>query len=101
MRGLRSTWVFFLAAATAQASVATSATAADVPDPLWVGRFDEGVHGWRDVPVSENLTPTLYAPLDWDGVAAIEARADRSMSLFARPLGLDSHLDLEATPVRG
>lgn len=63
--------------------------------PVWVGRFEGGAAGWRDVSLSKSLTPTRYALRDWDGVAAIEATAERSMSLFARPLVLD----LAATPM--
>jgi hypothetical protein len=67
------------------AVVATAATA----EPLWVGRFADGVSGWRDVSLSKSLAPTRYVARPWDGVAAIEATAERSMSLFARPLMLD------------
>ena len=73
--------------------------AAALAEPVWVGRFGHGGSGgreaWRDVTVSGQLRPTRYAPRLWDGVAAIEARAERSMSLYARPLAID----LEAAPV--
>lgn len=71
------------------------ASAAADAEPVWVGRFAEGGADWRDVSVSDKLKPTRYAERTWDGVAAIEAHAERSMSLYARPLAID----LEATPV--
>lgn len=50
---------------------------------------------WRVVQLNPRVAPTQYQSRLWDGVAAIEARADASMALLARPL----ELDLSATPV--
>lgn len=71
------------------------ATTPALADPVWVGRFASSTEAWRNVSLSDELTPTRYTPTTWDGVAAIEARADASMSLYARPLTLD----IAATPV--
>lgn len=65
-----------------------------------VGRF-EGPEGspppapWRLVRFSDRVAPTRYRLHHWDGVAAVEARANASMALLARPLSVD----LERTPV--
>lgn len=64
-------------------SVAPSATPGLVPTP------------WRVVRFNPRVAPTQYQSRLWDGVAAIEARADASMALLARPLDLD----LGATPM--
>lgn len=64
----------------------------------WVGRFPVGASGlpepWRIQQLDERIAPTRYSLKRWDGVAAIEAIADRSMALLGRPLDID----LEATP---
>lgn len=71
--------------------------------PVWVGHFavaPAAMPGpvptpWRVVHFNPRVPPTRYQSRLWDGVAAIEARADASMALLARPL----ELDLGATPV--
>ena len=64
----------------------------------WVGRFPAGAAGlpepWRVQQLDERIAPTQYALKTWDGVAAIEAVAERSMALLGRPIDID----LEATP---
>ena len=50
---------------------------------------------WRVIQLSAQVAPTQYKTRLWDGVAAVEARADSSMALLARPL----EVDLQATPV--
>jgi len=50
---------------------------------------------WRVVQLNAQVTPTLYRVRRWDGVMAIEASADHSMALLARPL----QADLQRTPV--
>ena len=65
--------------------------------PLWVGRFSgEGAPPapWQLVRVGK-AAPTVYRRSTVDGVAAIEARANSSMALLARPLAVD----LAATPI--
>ena len=73
--------------------------AAPSSGPLRVGEFPrtEGdpPAPWRLIRLDERLPATRYRSLEWDGVAAIEARADGSMALLARPI----ELDLQATPV--
>ncbi|MBA2722791.1 MAG: DUF3047 domain-containing protein [Methylibium sp.] len=70
-------------------------TTSVLAESVWVGRFADGTEAWRNVSLSDKLTPTRYTAMTWDGVAAIEAQADASMSLYARPL----MLDFTATPV--
>lgn len=64
-----------------------------------VGRFDTTVPAisapWQLIRLEKHVPPTQYRSLRWDGVAAIEARAQASMALLARPV----EVDLAATPV--
>ena len=65
----------------------------------WVGRFD-GVDAavppqWRLLQLDKRVPPTQYRIKLWDGVPAIEATADGSMTLLARPV----EVDLSRTPV--
>ncbi|MBI5898461.1 MAG: DUF3047 domain-containing protein [Rhodocyclales bacterium] len=70
-----------------------------VAAPLWVGRFDpaqgEQPPGWRIERPNPNTPPTRYRVRMWDGVAAVEAWATKSMALLARELDIN----LAATPV--
>lgn len=50
---------------------------------------------WRSIQLNQNIPTTRYRIQHWDGVLAIEAKADQSMSLFARPLDID----LKKTPI--
>jgi hypothetical protein len=65
----------------------------------WVGRFDPVASTppapWRVIQLDKRVPATLYRVIEWDGVAAVEARADASMALLARPLVVDLNL----TPV--
>ncbi len=64
-----------------------------------VGRMTHGVTAipppWTLVRLSEKLSPTHYQLREWEGVTAIEAIANASMALLARPL----EIHLEQTPV--
>ncbi len=64
-----------------------------------VGRFPPGSGAppapWQLQRINDKLTPTQYNLREWDGVPAIEARANASMALMARPLSVD----LAQTPV--
>ncbi len=66
---------------------------------LDVGRFETPASvpppPWQLIRLDERIQPTQYTVRRWDGVTAIEARADRSMALMARPLVVD----LKQTPV--
>ncbi len=67
--------------------------------PVDVGRF-AGQQGavpapWRVVQLDKKVPLTRYTVVNWDGVAAVEARADASMALLARSIALD----LQTTPV--
>jgi hypothetical protein len=81
------------------------------PAAEWLGRFDTVASAgatasptpattpvpapWTLVKLNDKLKPTAYQLVNWDGVAAIEARADHSMALLARPL----NVSLASAPV--
>ena len=73
-----------------------SAYAADV---FWLERFSAAAEQvpepWRVVQLDKKVLPTAYRIVRWDDVMAIEARADNSMALLARPV----EVDLNRTPV--
>jgi hypothetical protein len=69
--------------------------AAPPAEPLWVGRFGDGLAPWREVLLSDKLARNRFALRQWDGVAAVEVHSARSMSLLARPISVD----LAATPM--
>ncbi len=58
-----------------------------------VGRFDPSVPAatapWQLVRLEKHVPPTEFRSLWWDGIAAIEARADASMALLGRPVAVD------------
>lgn len=68
--------------------------------PLRVGDFAAAGEvppaPWEVVQLNQKVPATRYRSMVWDGVAAVEARADASMALLARPL---QTVDLQATPV--
>lgn len=68
-------------------------------EPVWVGRFpSEGntlPTPWKVEQFDERIAPTRYTLRQWDGVAAVEAQAKKSMALLARPL----NIDLQKTPI--
>lgn len=67
-------------------------------EPLWVGRFPasgEIPAPWKVEQLNKDIPPTTYRLREWDGVAAIEARAEKSMALMARPVDVD----LGKTPI--
>lgn len=74
-------------------------TAAAAVEPLWVGRFDGSAGGlpagWQVEHLNAKFPPTEYRQRAWDGVAAVEATAVKSMALLGRKLDVD----LEKTPV--
>ena len=70
--------------------------AADGPE--WVGKF--GSTGappapWRVIQIGKKTNPTIYRQATVAGVDSVEARANDSMALLARPLSID----LEVTPI--
>lgn len=75
----------------------TSALAQGAADQ--VGRFDAAVGTppapWQVIRLDERVPPTQYRVISWDGVSAVEAVANASMALLARPLAVD----LARTPV--
>jgi len=50
---------------------------------------------WQIVQLNKKVPPTRYRLRHWDGILAIEATADSSMALLARPV----EVDLNRTPV--
>ncbi len=64
-----------------------------------VGRFDAALSTppapWRVIRFDQQVPATQYRVISWDGVAAVEAVANASMALLARPL----HVDLARTPI--
>ena len=69
-----------------------------VTQPLWIGKFSGTgplPAPWRVVQIDKKIKPTTYRMATVAGVAAIEARANDSMALFARPLTVD----LASTPI--
>jgi hypothetical protein len=85
------------AAPAARSGAAPTPVASPVPsvDPVWVGRFTDGLAPWREIRLKPELRPNAFRRVDWDGAAAVEVRSDSAMSLLARPLSVD----LAATPV--
>jgi len=77
------------------ALLATAASA----ESVWVGRFDasgpEIKAPWKVERIDPRIPATAYAIREWDGVGAVEARADKSMAILGRPL----EVDLQATPI--
>ncbi len=67
-------------------------------EPVWVGQFaGSGAPPppWRVVRLSRKVPPTLYRVASIDGKGAVEAQADHSMALLARPIAVD----LRSTPI--
>lgn len=69
---------------------------------LDAGRFQLPQHGpvpvpepWRLIRFDQRVAATQFQLRDWDGVAALEATANASMALLARPLTVD----LQRTPM--
>lgn len=68
-------------------------------ETVWVGRFDGAGSAipapWRSEQIDPRVPPTRYGLRQWDGVAAVEAHAQRSMALLGRPV----NIDLKNTPI--
>jgi hypothetical protein len=67
-------------------------------EPVWVGRFGSGPgipEPWKIEQIDKKVPPTEYRQRQWEGVDAVEARAERSMAWLLRPLVID----LGKTPV--
>jgi len=66
---------------------------------VYVGQFDTSgsllPSPWQLVRFDNKIPPTVYRVIAWDGVTAVEAVAEASMALLARPLDLD----LQQTPI--
>ncbi len=72
---------------------------AALAESIWVGKFnatDPAIPApWKIEHVDQRVPPTQYAVRQWERVAAIEARAKKSMALLGRTLTVD----LKKTPI--
>ncbi len=72
---------------------------AQAGEVVWLDRFGQEAADvpppWRVVQLDRKVLPTRYRITLWDGHYAIEASADHSMALLARPV----EIDLNRTPV--
>lgn len=64
-------------------------------DLVPIGRFDAGTEGWSTMAIDKKVPMTRYRLVRSGGIAAVEARADRSQALFVR----DIDIALTQTPV--
>ena len=68
-------------------------------ESVWLDRFDKEAVDvpapWRIVQLDKKVLPTRYRITRWDDVFAIDAVAENSMALLARPV----EVDLNQTPV--
>jgi len=68
-------------------------------EPVWIGRFDVADTAiplpWEVRSINRRVPPTQYQLRLWDDVPAVEALADRSMAMLARPVSIN----LAQTPV--
>ena len=75
--------------------LAVLTTTAANAETHWIGRFAAGdpviPAPWKVERIDQRIPPTEYAIREWDGVGAVEARADKSMALLGRPLDVDLH----------
>lgn len=75
--------------------VALAAMQSVADGPIWLGRFSSSEIDvpppWRVVRIDNRVPATRYAIREWDGVPAVEAIADQSMALLARPVMVDLH----------
>jgi Protein of unknown function (DUF3047) len=68
-------------------------------EPVWIGRFEasdaEIPPPWEVRSIARGVPQTQYRVRMWDDVPAVEALADRSMAMLARPV----RINLAQTPV--
>ncbi len=81
-------------------------SAAHAAEPVWLDHFNQDAKQeanqesgevpapWRVIQLNSKVAPTRYQLRRWDGVLGIEAHADNSMALLARPV----EVDLNKTP---
>src|SRR4030067_3860908 len=72
---------------------------AQAGEVVWLDRFEQEAADvpppWRVVQLERKVPPTRYRITLWDGHYAIEASANHSMALLARPV----EIDMNRTPV--
>lgn len=80
-------------------SMCAASCCAQAGEIVWLDRFVKEAADvpapWRVVQLDKKVSPTHYRVTRWDDVFAIEATAERSMALLARPV----EVDLNRTPV--
>ena len=84
---------------TVMLSLCAVSCCAQAGEIVWLDHFTkESVEvpaPWRVVQLNSKVPPTRYRIVRWDEVPAIEATAERSMTLLARPV----EINLSRTPV--
>jgi len=80
-------------------SLFAASFAAQANEPVWLGRFRvpsaDVPAPWKIVQLDKKVASTRYRITRWDDVLGIEAVAESSMTLLARPV----EIDLDRTPV--
>ena len=70
-----------------------------IAEPVFVGRFDSSnsqpASPWQVVRFDEKIPATQFQIIDWHNRSALEAVAESSMALLARPV----EVDIEKTPI--
>lgn len=84
--------VAFVASVTSLAAQAQSGANVVGSFPAMTGPVPEP---WRIIQFDTKIAPTAYQTRVWEGVSAVEAKADGSMALLARGV----EVDLKATPM--
>ncbi len=88
----------FFTQAVAACALCVSTIAPAAAD-IAIGQFDPALPAasppWQIIQLEKHVPPTQFRSVTWDGVAAIEARAQRSMALLGRPVSIN----LKSTPV--
>jgi len=88
----------FFAGALLGASLGASISSL-AAEPLWIGRFTSASGAipepWKVEQIDAKIALTEFRLRRWDGVDAVEAKADRSMAWLLRPVTVD----LTKTPV--
>ena len=63
-------------------ALACAAAPAHAREPVWVGRFSQGMAEWSEAKAAGTAQGPNIRIRDWDGVAAVEFRAERAMVLL-------------------
>jgi hypothetical protein len=96
----RSTAALMIVSCVCLVQAQSSASERAVQESVWIGRFDSAQGTsvpppWQLIQVNRKVPATEYRLRLWDGVASVEAQANNSMALLARP----ATVDLAKTPI--